>query len=402
MKISFILPTNNTLQYVKQSYLSLREYVDKNNEIIILDDLSTDGTKEWLESLNDNNLKIWYNETNKKLGHTITYDIGVEMAKNDIVMIFHSDMFLVSENTISNMLKHLKEKTVVCATRVEPIGMYPESNEKILINFGGLFPDKYDESFVKNKVLELTKNNINKITKGFFAPWMMYKKDFLEIGGHDKRFAPYPHEDADICYRFALNNYELIQVWDALVCHWCSRGHRRTESNPLKDNKDYNFYENRARREFLRKWKFWMDFDEYRYPKFKNTYDIGFVINNTIQCNKQDLLNIIYHIEPWVNRLGFVDSNEDDIRLQYINYEQPNTVRNLQDVIVPRNVMGNNEITLYIDYNDLIKNINNNIKFITMLSDILTDSGQIGKMKYNDFIIDIKNLNTHQKSLIKN
>ena len=50
--ISFLLPTRNTLPYTKLAYSSLRKY-NPDAEIVILDDLSTDGTIEWLKDLKD-------------------------------------------------------------------------------------------------------------------------------------------------------------------------------------------------------------------------------------------------------------------------------------------------------------------------------------------------------------
>ena len=66
----------------------------------------------------------------------------------------------------------------------------------------------------------------DRITEGIFAPWCMYKEDFLSIGGHDELFAPQSREDSDLFNRFSLNGYELIQSWDALVYHFTSRGSR--------------------------------------------------------------------------------------------------------------------------------------------------------------------------------
>jgi hypothetical protein len=59
-----------------------------------LDDASSDGTIEWLRSLEDENLTIWENTTGERMGHTITYNIGVHIAKNPIFSILHADMFV--------------------------------------------------------------------------------------------------------------------------------------------------------------------------------------------------------------------------------------------------------------------------------------------------------------------
>ena len=133
--VSFIMPSYNTLNYTLMAYRSLREYYPEN-EIIVLDDGSTDGSADYLEAQIklDDNLRIWINKTGNILGHTITYDMGIKMAKNPLVTIFHSDM-ICGKNYLENMLKHYKEKTVICATRIEPEGIYPSGKEKILKPF---------------------------------------------------------------------------------------------------------------------------------------------------------------------------------------------------------------------------------------------------------------------------
>ena len=94
--ISFILPTRNTVLYTQRAYQSLRKY-NPTAEIILLDDLSTDGTLEYLDTLIDDNLVIYKNnpvnfpktyDYQKFSGHTILYNFGVEMAKNKIVSLF--------------------------------------------------------------------------------------------------------------------------------------------------------------------------------------------------------------------------------------------------------------------------------------------------------------------------
>ena len=52
MKVTFIIPTYNTLAKTRRCLETLGSTVDlKNHEVIILDDVSTDGTREYLQAL---------------------------------------------------------------------------------------------------------------------------------------------------------------------------------------------------------------------------------------------------------------------------------------------------------------------------------------------------------------
>lgn len=415
--ISFILPSRNNLKYLKCAYNSIRNNILEKHEIVMLDDFSNDGTWDWLSKIKkeDENVIIYRHDGPTRIGHCVLYDKGVELSTNEIFTIFHADM-IASPNYVNNLVKNLKQKTVVSSTRIEP-PLHPASQEKY-IKFFGMEPEEFQHDkflkFVNEKELE----NKNKITNGIFAPWCMYKSDFLEIGGHDKKlFAPMELEDSDLFNRFYLNKYNLIQSWDSLVWHFTCRGSRFKDGVDVekiidlpdgskwykpKDSEEYISLRKQKFREWWRKWKTNVLHDNMMLPIVGNVYDIGLVITDIKNYNENQFLNIIYHIEPWVSKLGIFDNYEHPIIKKYIEFEQPNTKYNLHHRIVPENVVSNNDITLYISYENLLKNINENITFITMLSDIISDSGKVGNMSYNDFKIKIKSLNTYQHYFIKN
>ena len=365
--ISFVMPSYNTLNYTLMAYRSLRNNYP-NNEIIVLDDGSTDGSADYLEEQIklDDNLRVWVNKTGNILGHTITYDMGIKMAKNSLVTIFHSDM-ICGKNYLENMLKHYKSKTVVCATRIEPEGIYPSGKEKILKPFGIEFHEFKREEF--DAFVEQEQNESkDKTTNGIFAPWMLSKEDFLAIGGHDsKSFAPYPEEDADLFLRFHLAGYKLIQSRDSLCWHWISRGHRSWAKNGVgKDDDMFKFYQNRARRNYLRKWHKWMSFNEEHHPIKHPVYNIGFVITDV---TTEDFLHFV---EPWATNI-FIDNTICGDR--YIAKEQPTTKIDLKTRIYNHGYIDqvNNDILLYFSQKDFMQSGNDNAAIIMKLTDILAE-----------------------------
>ncbi len=189
--ISFIQPSRNNLKYLKWSYHSIRKNLGYIHEICWADDFSDDGTWEWMNEIKekDPNVKIHRNEGPTRLGHTILYDTLVDIATNDIVMIYHADMY-ACPGMDEQVLKYLQRGKVVSATRIEP-PLHPDGPEKILVDFG-IEPEEFDEHGLRNW-LESDPNvskNIGRITEGIFAPWAIYKDDFLAIGGHDPLYAP--------------------------------------------------------------------------------------------------------------------------------------------------------------------------------------------------------------------
>jgi len=374
--ISFIIPSYNNLQHLKNVYSSIKKH-EPETEIILLDDGSTDGSWEWIQQQDC----IKY-RSEERVGHTILYDKGIELATNEIVGILHADM-IVGPNYVKNLLKHLQPGKVVCATRIEP-PLHPEGKEKIIKDFGMDFNTLNIDAFEKY-VLEVQNEFKDQTTRGMFAPWILYKKDFQAIGGHDPLFAPFPYEDSDIFQRWILAGYELIQSRDAFVYHLTCRGHRWNEQVG-KDDDYYKIVSQRAAKNYLRKWGSWIKNDEYQYPIIPCKYDIGFIIKN---CNQQ----LLEALEPWCSTL-YVDCNYDD----YIKKEQPNTKFDLSERIKPYHSKKQNNILIEFDG---FKFGNNQFSLIQQLSDIIKDNGEVGIFELDNLKITINSMNEYQNTLIK-
>ena len=396
MKISLIQPGRNNLKYLKWSYDSIRK-AQRNHEveICVADDFSSDGTKEWCESVSkiDKHFKWIRNEGPERQGLVILNDkIINEIATHDICMIYHADMYLCP-GAIDSIEEHLKDKTIVSLTRIEP-PLHPPGPEKILVDFG-IEPEEFDEAKLL-RFLEDSKSERNKTTEGIFAPWAFWKKDFQEIGGHDALFAPQSKEDTDIFNRFQLNGIEFIQTWEGCVYHMTCRGSRFADG--AKRNPDGQvFMKNRetdewlkqnqkSTREFLRKWGHFCKHDQYLKPIIPPKYDIGFII----QDNNLDLLKVL---EPWCSNI-YCDSN---LRKHYITVEQDNTSFSLSDRVLPYNNEKNNNILIEINGNRFTQQ---EMNYIQQLSEIIQDSGEVGSFDLGNLHITINSLETFEKELI--
>ena len=392
--ISFIQPSRNNLKYLQWSYNSIRKNLGYRHEICWADDFSDDGTWDWMNEIfkKDKNVKIMRNDGPNRLGHTILYDKLVEMATNDIVMIYHADMY-ACPNMDKAIHEYLQPGTVVSATGIEP-PLHPDGPEKILKDFG-IEPEEFDELGLMSFLHEEREHGEDKLTEGIFAPWAIYKDDFLAIGGHDPLYAPQSKEDSDIFNRFQLAGYETIQTWQGFVYHMTCRGSRFKDGamrNPAgqvfmkgRESSEWLAQNLRSTRNFIRKWGHMVNHDKMMYPIIPPKYDIGFVVQN---CN----LNLLRELEPWCSTI-YTDCEYDD----YIKEEQRNTAFNLSDRIKPYDNEKNNDIIVKFD----AKMLNaNNFQVIVNLSEMFKDSAEVGEMEYDVFHFDINSLETYEKDLI--
>ena len=407
--ISFIQPSRNNLKYLKWSYNSIRTHLDPKHQICWADDYSDDGTWEWMNEIvkTDKNVTIHRNEGPNRLGHTILYDTLVnDYSTNDIVMIYHADMY-ACPGMDEAVLKHLEPGKVVSATRIEP-PLHPDGPEKILKDFG-IEPEEFDElglmKFLEEETpwTKIIEQELKETTEGIFAPWVIYKKDFQSINGHDPLYAPQSKEDSDIFNRFVLAGYELIQTWKGFVYHMTSRGSRFKDGamrNPAgqvfmkgRESTEWLTQNLRSTRNFIRKWGHMVKHDEMMKPIIPPKYNVGFVVKN---CD----INMLRELEPWCDVI-YSDCSYENVK-RYQKEEQPKTEFDLTNKIRPISVEGIEDsdipdITVSFDCKQLNSN---NFQVLANLSEMLYDSGEIGHMKYDIFTFHINSLQTYEKDLI--
>ena len=157
-KITFCIPSKSNLRYLKTCVPSIRENAfRKDHDIIIFVDSDEDGTIDWLKQVKDKYNLTYY--VNPDLGKHLfgigkAYDFCIEKSTTDTFMIFHADMMLGKDADLK-AYQHLKPKTVVCATRIEP-PLHPNNGEKILIDFG-----MYPEEFKQDEFRHQAESNLN-------------------------------------------------------------------------------------------------------------------------------------------------------------------------------------------------------------------------------------------------
>jgi glycosyltransferase involved in cell wall biosynthesis len=385
--ISFIIPSYNNLRHLKNVYSSIKRN-ETEAEIILLDDGSIDGSWEWMVETAKSDSLVIIHRSEERIGHTLLYNAGIDMATNEIVGILHADM-LIGPNYVKNILKHLKRGRVVCGTRVEP-PLHPSGKEKIIKDFGMDF-DTLDIVGFETFCVEQQIVCEDTTTTGMFAPWVLYKEDFQRIGGHDDLFAPFPYEDSDIFQRWILAGYKLIQSRDAFVYHLTCRGHRWTEEVG-KDDDYFKIQTQRASRNWIRKWGSWIENDEYQHPIIHPKYNIGFSV-------KGANLEAVRLLEPFCDRL-YVEDEMGVLLSYYYDEEQKNTKFDLKRRVVTL------EYNNPFEYEDIViefnwKDINNtSFQILQQIHKIIKDSGEVGKFNLDIFTITIQNMNEYQNQLI--
>ena len=105
MKASIVIPTYNACDRLHYNLLSLnmQDFDSKEFEVIVVDNTSSDETREMLSSI-DTNYKLSTLYINKNRGRAFARNYGVKDSKGNIIVFLDSDMIV--EKTF--LAKHIK------------------------------------------------------------------------------------------------------------------------------------------------------------------------------------------------------------------------------------------------------------------------------------------------------
>lgn len=237
---SIVLLTYNKLEYTKLCINSIRKYNRGNNyEIIVVDNNSSDGTREWLKEQKD--IKCILNDENK--GFPAGCNQGIEIAEKDNDIFLLNNDTVIMPNSIFNLRMGLYSDKKVGATG--PVSNNVSYYQKIIEDFNDF--DGYMDYALKNNIPNSLRKEkrIKIIGFAFFI-----KKEVLDkIGLLDERFTPGNFEDDDLSFRIIKAGYEILLCKDSYIHHFGS----------VSFGSDINKYQNvltTNKQKFIDKWGF--------------------------------------------------------------------------------------------------------------------------------------------------
>lgn len=207
---SVIIPTYNRLDHLKACLKSVKSLNSSNFEIIIVDDASTDGTKEYLDNLRDPLIKVIHNAVNS--GQAVSRNEGVKMAKHDL-LAFTDDDCLVDSQWLNELGKGFDNPAV---------GFVFGATFYISQNYRGYFPERI-----------VTNQNGRWPGSGNLA----YRNEvFQKIGGFNPYFLKYNNEDSELAIRAVSRGIKYYRAPNAFVCHQKQFWRVKTLLNSARNN----------------------------------------------------------------------------------------------------------------------------------------------------------------------
>ena len=213
-KVSLILPTFNGLSYTRSLLDSLSETDSKDIQLIVINDASTDGTREFLEALKIPNLQIVNNSSN--LGYASSCNLGASIADSKWLCFLNNDLILSGdwlEPLVSGLL--LPDAGLVGCVQTNPTtnlidhaGMYFDL-EGMPRHAGHKFKRASSDSYVEWSA----------VTAACFA---IRKSVFDQAGGFDTAYRN-GYEDVDLCLRLSRKGYRHYVANHSRIFHHVSK-----------------------------------------------------------------------------------------------------------------------------------------------------------------------------------
>lgn len=211
---SIIILTYNELKYTRQCIESIRIYTGADYELIMVDNGSVDGTREFLISLD--RARVILNKTNR--GFAAGCNQGLAAARGVNTLLLNNDTVL-TPNWLNNMLGCLYSRPGIGL--VGPCSNCVGSGNQVEVNYKNI-----------REMLEFAR----KFNMPDPGKWRRHEGDWLSgfcllgrkevfdrVGPLDERFGAGSWEDVDYSVRTTAAGYDLYVAGDVFIHHYGSR-----------------------------------------------------------------------------------------------------------------------------------------------------------------------------------
>ena len=194
-RVSLVIPVYNQLLHTMQCLESILRLPDKAGEIIVVDNASTDGTPEYLNSVG---VTVIRNANN--LGCAKAWNQGIQASKGDVIGILSNDS-IVTSGWLPALLRFMEESG--CGIVSPAMREGPLDYEL----------DKY--------AAEFTTACRTATRAGFLAPCMLVRRMVFDaIGLFDEGFSYGGCEDVDFLWRAQKAEITAAVTGSAFIHHF--------------------------------------------------------------------------------------------------------------------------------------------------------------------------------------
>lgn len=187
------------------------DYPKDRFEIVVVDNASSDGSVEFLKNKFPS-VRIF--EFSENLGFSGGYNRAINQINNEYIVLLNVDT-KVTKNWLSELVKPANQKDIAaCGSKMlfydHPDLINHAGGQITIAGFG------YDIDFGKKDECKI--NNPKYISTACGGAMLIKKSIFKEVGEFDSAYFMY-FEDVDLCWRFWLYGYKILYTPSSIVLH---------------------------------------------------------------------------------------------------------------------------------------------------------------------------------------
>jgi len=169
MNISVCIASYNGEKYIKTQLNSIINQLEINDEIIIVDDCSTDKTIEIIESIMDYRITVFKNNFN--MGHVYSFNRAIELSSNDIVFMSDQDDIWKNGRVLLMKKNLLDSKSLLLSSNSEFI-----NSEGVNLDYNTNGVNEIYSTNYFNNIIDIFFGKTN-----YYGCLMVFKKELKKI-----------------------------------------------------------------------------------------------------------------------------------------------------------------------------------------------------------------------------
>lgn len=208
-KVTIIIPNYNGLKFMEPCFKALEAQSEKNFELLVVDNGSSDGSVEWLKERNIPSVFLKENT-----GFSGAVNVGINQAQTPYVILLNNDTE-PEPDYVKEMVKAIERSPEVFSVSSKMIQLY---HKELMDDAGDMY----------SLLGWAYQRGVGQSSRGYRKPCQVFsacagaaiyrREVFKEIGGFDEDHFAYL-EDIDVGYRAKIFGYKNMYCPTAIVYH---------------------------------------------------------------------------------------------------------------------------------------------------------------------------------------